>query len=303
MNPRRFPLLGLALLVLPVLVTAAPLRVLYFSKSSGWEHDVVKRLNGQSSYTEKLLAELGPKHDLEFTFSKDGSLFAPDYLAKFDVVMFYTSGDLLTVGTDGHPAMTPAGKQALLDFVAGGRGIVVVHSGSDTFHTGEKGGGNPPIRIQRFRNYGDAADDYIKLLGGEFMRHGPQQVAKARVIDPAFPGCAELGAAVECLEEWYSLKEFAMDLHVLLVLETAGMEGIDYQRPSFPLAWARPQGKGRVWFNAMGHREDVWTNPEFQAMLVGGIEWTGGRKSADIAPNLKRVAPDAMTLQPFEAPQ
>jgi type 1 glutamine amidotransferase len=291
--------LGLALSGLPFL-SAAPLRVLYFSKSSGYEHSVVKRVDGKPSYSEKVLAALAPAHDFEFTFSKDGSRFAPDYLAQFDVIMFYTSGDLLSVGTDGQPAMTPAGKQALLDAVAGGKGFIALHSGSDTFHTDEHGGGNPPIREPRFHNFGAAADAYIKLLGGEFLRHGAQQVAPARVIDPAFPGCADLGAAIECREEWYTLKDFAPDLHVLLVLDPAGMQGSDYERPPYPLAWARAYGRGRVWFNAMGHREDVWDNPKFQAMLVGGIEWAGGRQPAGVKPNRAAVAPGADTLPAFK---
>ena len=74
------------------------------------------------------------------------------------------------------------------------------------------------------------------------------------------------------------------------------MKGPDYDRPSYPLAWARTVGKGRVWFNAMGHREDVWDNPKFQEILVGGIEWAGGRVNADIKPNVAEVAPGAGTL-------
>jgi type 1 glutamine amidotransferase len=46
----------------------------------------------------------------------------------------------------------------------------------------------------------------------------------------------------------------------------------------------------------MGHREDVWDNPKFQEILIGGIEWAGGRVNADIKPNLADVAPGAGTL-------
>ena len=54
------------------------MRVLYFTKSSGYEHDVVRWLDGRgTSYTEKILAKLGVENDIEFTFSKDGSLFTP----------------------------------------------------------------------------------------------------------------------------------------------------------------------------------------------------------------------------------
>lgn len=294
---------GLLTLALSLpLISAEPLRVLYFTKSAGWEHSAIKRTDGKPSYSENVLSSLAAKHDLVFTFSKDGSLFSPEYLAKFDVIMFYTSGDLLSVGTDGQPAMTPAGKQALFDAVAGGKGFVAVHSASDTFHTNEHGGGNNPIREPRFVNYGDKSDPYIKFLGGEFIQHGAQQVAKARVIDPSFPGFKEVGAALEVQEEWYSLKEFAADDHVLLVMDTAGMKGSQYERPSYPLAWARNVGKGRVWFNAMGHREDVWDNPKYQAILIGGIEWAGGRVKAEVKPNLAEVAPGASTLPKYQPP-
>ncbi len=300
MNFRHLKLpFGLALLGLATM-SAAPLRVLYFSKSSGYEHSVVKHVDGKPSYSENVLAALGQKHDvgIDFTFSKDGSLFSPDYFAQFDVIMFYTSGDLLSVGTDKQPAMTATGKQALLDAVAGGKGFVAVHSGTDTCHTGESGGGNNPIRQPRYKNYGDAADTYVKMTGGEFIRHGPQQVARARVVAPAFPGFGGLGDEVKVMEEWYTLKEFAPNLHVLLVMETAGMNGPDYARPDYPLAWARTYGKGRVAVNAMGHREDVWDNPAFQGMLVGMLKWAGGVAQADVTPNLEQVAPGHATLQP-----
>ncbi len=277
----------------------APLRVLYFTKSSGYEHSVVKRVDGRPGYSERVLAALAAQHGFELTCSKDGSRFTPAYLNRFDVYVFYTSGDLFATGEDGQPPLTPAGKQALLVAIAGGKGFVGLHSASDTFHTFESGGGNPANPASRYVNHGAASDPYILMLGGEFIIHNAQQVASARVVDPAFPGCGGIGPALAVKEEWYSLKEFAPDLHVLLVMETKGMQGDAYRRPPYPLAWARPYGHGRVWYNAMGHREDVWDNPAFQAMLVGGIEWAGGRVPADVTPNLQKVAPGADTLPPY----
>lgn len=299
LNPKFFRC-ALATMALSALsLSAAPIRVLYFTKSSGFEHSVVKRENGQPSYSERILTRLGGEHQIEFTFSKDGSKFSPAYLAQFDVIAFYTSGDLLTIGTDGQPALTPAGKQALIDAVRGGKGFVALHSGSDTFHTGEHGGGNPSERANRYKSHGDQSDEYIRMLGGEFINHNAQQVARATVVDRAFPGCTALGEVLDVKEEWYSLKEFAPNLHALLVMETKGMEGVDYERPPYPLAWARTFGQGRVWFNAMGHREDIWDNPKFQAMLVGGIDWAAGRVKAEVSPNLDHAAPQAGTLPAY----
>ena len=299
MSPRSLRFLSLlSLVLLPLALPAAPLRVLYFTKSSAFEHSVVKQVNGQPSHSERVLARLGERNDIVFTFSKDGSLFSPDYLAGFDVLLFYTTGDLLSAGTDGQPPMTAEGKQALLDAVAEGRGFVGLHSCSDTFHTGETGDVTLVDRLMRFRNHGDASDPFIKMLGGEFIGHGPEQTARARVLSPRFPGMETLGDELRLHEEWYSLKEFAPDLHALLLLQTEGMEGSDYQRPPFPIAWARMHGKGRVVFNAVGHREDVWDNAQFQAMVLGAIRWAGKRLDADITPNLADTAPGHASLPP-----
>lgn len=278
-----------------------PIRVLYFSKSAGWEHSVVKRGEGDApSHSERILSQLAPKHGLALTFSKDGGAFTPEYFKQFDVLFFYTSGDLSDIGTDKTPPVTPEGKQALLDAISGGKGFVGVHSTSDSFHLGERGAGVPKDTSNRWVYLGPKADPFTRMLGGEFLRHGAQQVARARVVDAKFPGCETLGDFVELQEEWYSLKEFAPDMHVLLVLESDAMKGLDYQRPQFPVAWTKMHGQGRVWYNAMGHREDVWENEKFQAMILGGIRWAANRADGDTTPNLEIVTPKAETLPPLK---
>lgn len=298
MNLRHPRLLLSLLLMFALSATAAPLRVLYFTKSSGYEHSVIRQDNGNPSYSEKVLEKLGAREDIVFTTSKDGSKFSPEYLAQFDVLLFYTSGDLTTTGTDRHPGITVNGLHALFDFVANGGGFVGLHACADTFHTHERGGGNNPRRLQRYRSNGANADPYVRMLGGEFIRHGPQQVATATITDRKFPGFDGHGDELKVMEEWYTLKDFLPDLHVLLVMQTAGMQGGDYARPPFPLAWARPHGKGRVAYNAMGHRDDVWDSAYFQSMLAGMLKWAGKRVDADVTPNLEKVAPEHAKLQP-----
>src|SRR6184192_765506 len=109
-------------------IAAPPKKILFFTKSSNFEHNVIKEVDGHPSFASQVLNALGPKHGVEFVSSKDGSLFTPQYLEQFDAIMFYTSGDLLSVGKDGAPAMTPAGKQALLGAIKGGKGFIGVHS-------------------------------------------------------------------------------------------------------------------------------------------------------------------------------
>lgn len=280
-------------------------KVLFFSKSSGFEHDAIKLQlkDGKPGFAFAVVRDLGEKNNIEFTFSKDGSLFNPEYLAQFDAYFFYTSGDLTMAKSDprgdGLPPMTPAGKAALLKAVADGKGFVATHSASDCFHSFGRNGHVP----QRFDDDGDKADDYIKMLGGEFIRHGAQQKSRVIVADRKFPGVAAIPADWDLLEEWYSLKNFAANLHVVLVQDTTGMVGAEYQRANYPTTWARMHEKGRVFYTSFGHREDVWTNPAFQSLLAGALNWALRRVDADVTPNLAAVTPKAGVLPRYIPPQ
>ena len=104
---------------------------------------------------------------------------------------------------------------------------------------------------------------------------------------------AALGDGMEILEEWYPFRDFQPDLHVLTVLETQGMQGLHYQRPPFPNTWARLHGRGRVFYTALGHREDVWNSAWYQSLLAGGISWALGTVDANVTPNIAQVTPRA----------
>lgn len=284
---------ALALGLFPFALNAAPAKkrkVLFFSKSSGFEHSVIKRpAEGQLSYAEKLLQQWGPEENVEFTFSKDGSLFNPEYLGQFDAYFFYTTGDLTKAGTDKNPPMSPEGKKAFLDAIHGGKGFVGSHCASDSFHS--------PNYSKPDTRYKDdppgQRDPYIDMLGGEFIIHGAQQNSHLIAADPRFPGMKDFPDNFDPHEEWYSLKNFAPDLHVILVQDTQGMKGNMYQRPPYPSTWAREYGRGRVFYTNMGHREDIWTNPVFKSVLFGGVHWATGNLRASVRPNLKKVAPGA----------
>jgi uncharacterized protein len=276
--------------------SGAKKRILMFTKSSAFEHSVIKRTGGKLGFAEQLFTELGEKHGFEVTCTKDGGVFTPDNLRKYDAFYFYTTGDLTTPGTDGNPPMTAEGKAAFLQAIRDGKGFIGTHSSTDSFHTKP----DPPDRSNRYVLHGDQSDPYVLMIGAEFIKHGKQQKARMRVADPKFPGFADKKEGFELHEEWYSLKDFRPDLHVLLVQETEGMTDPEYKRAPYPATWARLHGKGRVFYTSMGHREDVWTNPLFQGILLGGVAWALRNVDADVTPNIERVTPGYREIPPMK---
>ncbi len=257
-------------------------KVLFFTKSSGFQHSVIARKGNKLGMAERILTEIGKEHGFDVVASKDGRMFEPGQIDQWDAFVFETTGDLTAPGGDKNPPISADGEKALYDAIRGGKGFMGMHCATDTF------GHHAP------RNKG-ANDPYIQMIGGEFITHGSQQRSRIDIADAAFPGIAKgfgsSGSSFTIADEWYALKNFADDLHVILVQVTEGMKGHMYERPNFPITWARPYGKGRVFYTSMGHREDVWENPMYQTLLLGALGWTTGRLDASIEPNLRQVAP------------
>lgn len=260
-------------------------KILFFTRSQGFEHSVVKRnAPDELSFGETMFVGFGKKHGFDVTASKDGTLFTEEKLKPFDAIVFYTTGDLERHWVAGNmeregmsQAMPPDGKTALLKFVADGKGFLGMHCATDTWdHHGD----------------GPNTDAYIRMLGGEFVTHGGQQNAKIHVVDPKFINGLE---DFEKTEEWYRLKNFAPDLHVILVQDTGSMKEEQYKNEKpYPETWARMHGKGRVFYTSLGHRDDVWKSDIFENVVMGGLAWAVGNVDADVTPNLEQAAPDAM---------
>jgi type 1 glutamine amidotransferase len=43
-----------------------------------------------------------------------------------------------------------------------------------------------------------------------------------------------------------------------------------------PIAWTKTYGAGRVFYTALGHRDQVWQDARFQAHLLGALQWAFG---------------------------
>jgi uncharacterized protein len=305
-NRRQFLQAGVAAsasLALPRgLFAASNKSVLLFTKSSGFEHEAIKQVDGRPSIMEKAVTALGKQHGFDVTATKDGRVFDSKEFHQYAALVFFTTLDLTTAGTDKNPPMSPQGKKTFLDAIHGGMGFVGVHAAADTFHTPPdvEGNGN------RYIAHGEKSDPYLRMLGGEFITHGntPRlQDANVIINDPKFPGLDGVSSPVLFNEEWYSLKDFRTDIHVILTLDTKGMTGEPYQRAPYPMTWARMDGKGRVFYTAIGDRPENWSNPFFLNLLGGGIRWAIGDTKASLSQNLLRVAPGYAEIPPKPKPE
>src|SRR5438067_1991013 len=69
-------------------------RVLFFTKSAGFQHSVITRPAenpAKLAYAEQILTDLAARNGFDVECSKDGTIFgSPQKIASFDVIAFYT---------------------------------------------------------------------------------------------------------------------------------------------------------------------------------------------------------------------
>ncbi len=220
-----------------------PDRILYFTHSAGYRHDVIP-------LSRAILSQLGnDANAFEVTATEDTSEFSAENLQRYAAVMFFTSGEL---------PMSDAQKAALLNFVRSGRGFVGVHSATDTFY---------------------AWPDYLDLIGGYFTGHPWHQAVTIEVVDPSDPLVAFIGNSLQVDDEIYQISDF--DYRGSRVLLRLDARSVDLGRPGvhrrfygWPLAWTRSYGEGRVFYTALGHEPSVWQDARFQRILANVILWS-----------------------------
>ncbi len=220
-------------------------KLLYMTLTKGYHHESIE-------LSKKVVKEIGEKSGaFETTVTEDCGAFTKDNLKNYDAVMFNTTGEL---------PMTDAQKKDFIDFVRGGHGFIGVHSATDTFYMwGEFG----------------------ELIGGYFNGHPWHQMVTVDVADPTSPLVSFLGKSFQINDEIYQVSDFqAKDSHVLLRLDPSSVdlhkEGVMHRYYGWPIAWTRPFGKGRVYYNGLGHDDWVWNDQRYQEMLLNGIKWAMG---------------------------
>jgi type 1 glutamine amidotransferase len=107
------------------------------------------------------------------------------------------------------------------------------------------------------------------------------------VEDPRFPATAHLGTSFRIKDEIYQFKHWSRArTHVLLSLDPSSVDltlkNVHRTDRDFALAWCHPYGQGRVFYTALGHRDEVWQDERFQRHLVNGALWAMGAIEASV---------------------
>ena len=265
-------------------------KILFFTRSQGFEHSPIKLNDKGESLAGVTLARLAKELGFEVEETKDGTVFDGD-LSRFAAFVFYTSGNLDQEGGDNQKPMSQDGVKNFLNAIRGGTGFLGFHSATDTWRSGTG------MKVDAFFD----TTPYVQMIGGEFIIHGAQQEATVEIHDDSPPSLAARKPSYRLHEEWYANKNFAPDMHVLASLQTAGMnvEGNNkcYDRPAFPCIWARKEKKGVALYCAMGHKDEFWTDGKHDDLISDLLKAALGKIEISTEPNLTRTCPGANMLQ------
>jgi putative membrane-bound dehydrogenase-like protein len=200
---------------------------------------------------------------LKYTDDPSTALTA-DSLHAFDGLVLYANIDTITADQE----------QALLDFVAGGKGFIPLHCASYCFRNSAK---------------------FVELVGAQFQRHGGE-VFRVEVAAPEHPIMRGYSGFASWDETYIHTRHNETD-RIVLEYRVQGPQAEG--RSKEPWTWVRTHGKGRVFYTAWGHDQRTWGNPGFHQLVERGIRWACGQDPAAAAPRRATVAREPFTALPM----
>jgi type 1 glutamine amidotransferase len=183
--------------------------------------------------------------------TENAAVFNPEALAKFDVIVLNsTSGN---IWTDDQRA-------AFRQWLEKGGGLVALHGA----------GGDPHYD---WKWYVDV------VIGAQFIGHTnkpqfPQGVI--RIAEPEHPAMRGLPAEWRREEEWYAFNRMpsGYNTKILARLDEKSYEPPAEQRMGdHPIIWTRCIGRGPVFYSALGHKAETYSEPLHLQMIDGALSW------------------------------
>ncbi len=171
-----------------------------------------------------------------------------------------------------------AARKALLEFVAGGKGLIGCHAATDCYYN--------------WKEYGE-------MIGGYFTGH-PYYAIVVRNDDPDHPVNAAFGKqGFAITDEMYVFgprnpQPYSRERQrVLLSIDVPATQAKDpkfdpkagkREDADYAISWVKAHGQGRVFYCSFGHQDHVWTNPAILRHYLDGIQWALGDLKGDATP-------------------
>jgi len=218
-------------------------RLLVVTYTTGFHHDSIP----VAETTIQTLGAVAGLYQTEFCRTQQdvGAMLTPAALSRFDAVVFANTTGNLGIGD----------LRGFLDWIAAGHGFVGTHSASDTYHE---------------------SPEYLAMLGGEIATHGSIAAADIRVDDASDGSVAHLAPRFSITDELYRFtRNNRADVHVLLSMDRNPDDGVGVTGApvDLPMAWRHDYGAGRVFYTALGHRQEVWQDSRYQQHILGALKW------------------------------
>jgi type 1 glutamine amidotransferase len=231
--------------------------ILLFCGSKGFRHTTCW-------YGKAAITKLGEESGAFKTICTEDSSFVNDgFLAGIDCLVINNS-----TGT----FLNEDQRAALLRYVENGGAVAGIHAATDALYDWP---------------------EFPKLMGGWFDGHPWNEEVTIDVEVPDHPACQGVPNPWKIADEIYQQRDWSRDdLCVLMSLNTEqtnmDKQGIKRADRDFGIAWCRQVGKGRSFYTALGHRNEVMDDPVWQVHFLGGMRWAMGEVEGTSAPHAKR---------------
>jgi type 1 glutamine amidotransferase len=224
-------------------------RVLVYSGSTGFRHQSIPA-------AVAALKSIGEKAGYSVDATEDPEVFSAEKLAPYKaLILVSTSTDPKNPDSEWFQGSK---RDALQGFLKAGKGVIGLHAAADSHY-----------------NWGW----YGQMIGGYFDHH-PKGTPKGvvTVVDAKHPATAKLPKTLERHDEWYYYKDFDPTMRVLITIDpaTIGDNGEADVNPN-PLVWCHNFGGGRVFYSALGHTDESWSEPYMVNLMTGALAYAVGK--------------------------
>ncbi len=225
-----------------------PHAVLIFSKTNGYREEPAIQASNEA------LVAITKKRGWPAFVTENAAVMNADQLRRFTVVIWNnTSGDVLT----------EAQRAAFKTWLENGGAFVGTHGA----------GGDPRYEWAWYPE---------TLIGAQFTSHSSQQLGTVRIEDTTSPIMKGLTAVwVRTVkDEWYAFKDNPRarpGFHILATAdETTYNPGRSTMGADHPMVWTHCVGKGPVFYSAIGHSAETYSEPNHLHLLEHAIAWAMG---------------------------